>query len=93
MKNIITAEQVRPLCVSCSKRLCRTNGKSKFGFVKYKKYCTICEKIVYNQKQNGRLLDYKLQKKNKCEKCGFVAEHHCQLDVDHIDGNKKKQQY
>ncbi|MFL6518165.1 MAG: HNH endonuclease signature motif containing protein, partial [Bacillus sp. (in: firmicutes)] len=21
-----------------------------------------------------------------CEKCGFKAEHPCQLDVDHIDG-------
>lgn len=28
-------------------------------------------------------------KKDSCEKCGFLAEHSCQLDVDHIDGNKK----
>lgn len=28
-------------------------------------------------------------KKDYCEACGFVAEHYCQLDVDHIDGNKK----
>ena len=28
-------------------------------------------------------------KKDKCENCGFVAIHHGQLDIDHVDGNKK----
>lgn len=28
-------------------------------------------------------------RKDSCERCGFVAKHECQLDVDHIDGNKK----
>lgn len=28
-------------------------------------------------------------KKSYCEKCGFVAEHPCQLDIDHVDGNNK----
>ena len=32
---------------------------------------------------------YRLHKKDSCEKCGFVAIHPCQLDVDHIDGNNK----
>jgi hypothetical protein len=32
---------------------------------------------------------YRLHKKDHCEFCGFVAEHACQLDVDHKDGNKK----
>ena len=27
-------------------------------------------------------------KKAFCEDCGFVAVHPCQLDVDHIDGNR-----
>lgn len=27
-----------------------------------------------------------LHRKDSCEQCGFVAEHPCQLDVDHIDG-------
>lgn len=31
---------------------------------------------------------YKLYKKETCEKCNFVPQHTCQLDVDHIDGNK-----
>jgi len=28
-------------------------------------------------------------KKNSCEECGFVPLHSCQLDVDHIDGDRK----
>ena len=27
-------------------------------------------------------------KDTKCANCGFVALHRCQLDVDHIDGNR-----
>jgi hypothetical protein len=30
-----------------------------------------------------------LHKKNKCEKCGFVPEDKCQLDVTYKDGDKK----
>ena len=28
-------------------------------------------------------------RKDYCEACGFIPEHHGQLDVDHIDGNSK----
>jgi len=30
---------------------------------------------------------YRKAKKDTCERCAFVAEHPCQLDVDHIDGD------
>jgi hypothetical protein len=30
---------------------------------------------------------YPRYKKDQCERCGFIAEHRCQLDVHHIDGN------
>lgn len=37
----------------------------------------------------GRYREQKLaHKKTACEHCGFVALHPCQLDVDHIDGNR-----
>lgn len=26
-------------------------------------------------------------KEDQCRRCGFIPEHLCQLDVDHIDGN------
>jgi hypothetical protein len=32
---------------------------------------------------------YRDQKGNKCERCDFVPEDPCQLDVDHIDGDHK----
>lgn len=32
---------------------------------------------------------YRRFKKEVCEACGFIPEHKCQLDVDHIDGNHK----
>jgi hypothetical protein len=32
---------------------------------------------------------YRFYKKDFCEKCNFIPEHTSQLDVDHIDGNKK----
>lgn len=38
--------------------------------------------------------NYKKFKKLHCEECGFIPEHKCQLDVDHVDGdhsNNKKE--
>ena len=33
-----------------------------------------------------------LNKKNKCEKCGFIAEDTCQLDIIYKDGNIKNKE-
>lgn len=40
-------------------------------------------------KEKARVRPYLLihNKGACCSKCGFIAEHRCQLDVDHIDGN------
>jgi hypothetical protein len=32
---------------------------------------------------------YRIFVEDKCSNCGFIPIHTCQLDVDHIDGNKK----
>jgi len=32
---------------------------------------------------------YRPPKKELCERCGFVSEHSCQLDRQHIDGNRQ----
>lgn len=42
----------------------------------------------YSDIPTGRF-KYRREKKDYCEKCGFIPEHKCQLDVDHIDGNHK----
>lgn len=84
----LSAQKERPNCIRCQAHQSKRNGKSKEGFIKYSKYCTHCEMAVYNQTTStGRAFGYKLHKKTKCEKCGFVPEHPCQLDVDHIDGD------
>lgn len=43
----------------------------------------------YNQSKGGRQIGYRVYKKEKCELCGFIPIHSCQLDVDHIDGNRE----
>ena len=70
----------------CSYKEChreaRKRGVSKLGFTTYRKYCSTHEKNHYIYK-------YRLSKEEKCCSCGFIPVHSCQLDVDHIDGNKQ----
>ncbi len=81
---MLTQQPHRPLCELCKVSLAKQNGVSKHGFKKWHKYCSSCAKASYNPK-NGHLLN----KKNKCEKCGFVPEDKCQLDIVYKDGDKK----
>lgn len=72
----------RPLCACGNLR--QTNGISKkTGKPLYRSICKTCS----YKKQNSSRKKYRLVKKMVCELCGFIAEHSCQLDVDHIDGN------
>lgn len=81
---MLTRQPNRPLCEHCKISLAKPNGKSKHGFTKWHKYCVDCAKGAYNSK-----FGYLLHKKDKCEKCGFIPEDKCQLDVIYKDGNKK----
>ena len=65
--------------------------------------CSICgvttiksrEAVKPNGRQNwkcctkniGKGGQYKQHRKLKCEECGFIPKHKCQLDVHHKDGN------
>lgn len=60
----------------------KNKGLSKHGFTKYSKYCKTHETNYYEK-------PYRLHKNNECSICGFIPVHKCQLDVDHIDGNKQ----
>ena len=53
----------------------RIKGRQYFG-----RYCTTCRK-------SRARFNFIMKHESKCFKCGFIAEHRCQLDVDHIDGN------
>lgn len=59
-------------------------GKSVEGYQLFAKFCAHHRKSAYQPE-----FKYRAYKKNHCEKCGFVAVHSAQLDVDHKDGNKK----
>ncbi len=63
----------------------------------YKKKCGSC-RFTPEQKQarleweranrpHGGRGEYRQHKGETCDRCGFVPEHSCQLDVDHIDGD------
>jgi predicted HNH restriction endonuclease len=75
--------------------------QSKYkGEVYYRKYCSPHEKVLTGDQEIRRLGD--IRRRNKrffgavvdtvkpcyCQKCGFIAEHYCQIDTHHIDGDK-----
>lgn len=49
-----------------------------------------CKTCVKKRTRNWRMTStFRKHKKDRCEQCGFIPMHTCQLDVDHIDGNHK----
>ena len=67
----------RPICKTCGKNKGAYNYKIKnTEIIRYRSQCQACLSKPYH-----------IHKGDICEKCGFVAEHRCQLDVHHIDGN------
>lgn len=84
MKTIIN----KGVCQICSKPARKAGTTNLDGSIRYGKYCTVCHKKVYNQIKQGRRIGYRLHKESICAWCSFIPEHLCQLDVDHIDGNR-----
>jgi len=74
----------RGLCVECEKRPQKSKGK-KNGQTIYKPRCQRCDQLKFG----WNFRKYKNYKKDFCESCNFKPLHTCQLDVDHIDGNRK----
>lgn len=72
----------RPKCKICGKD-CTSKGRSKNGIPQWKVYCSTCDQQI---KRSGYA--YGQHKKSFCEYCNFVAIDPCQLDIDHIDGNR-----
>lgn len=71
---------------------------NEFEVKKGKKYCSRrCKQKAYRLRADpekfARFVKFrdrfKIYRKDKCERCGFVPEHIGQLDLDHIDGNSK----
>lgn len=58
------------------------NLQTSYGGGKYRTICKMHARSKYESKY-----EYRGFKGEVCEECGFIPVHHCQLDVDHIDGN------
>ena len=55
----------------------------------YKANKTFCSRKCKNKNNQAyRRRPWRLIVDTKCSNCGFVPLHICQLDVDHIDGDK-----
>lgn len=87
----------RPHCEMCIKNTTPYSGLINLDGTRY--YQRLCQGC-YTQNKYGRRnalkkqwhkpgMEYKRHKKSFCERCNFIPEHSCQLDVDHIDGNHK----
>lgn len=82
---------IQGLCVLCNENLQR----SKTGGL-FRPTCRSCERKRFppskEDRRRKRIKEgrpYLVFRKDKCDRCGFIPEHECQLDVDHIDGNHK----
>ncbi len=73
---------IQGLCLACGKNVQAMEGKDKQGRQKYKKFCHTC---MYGDKR----YPHRKFKKDICEECGFIPKHPRQLDVHHLDMNKK----
>jgi 5-methylcytosine-specific restriction endonuclease McrA len=71
------------LCSVCGPTSIQYKGKTKNGFDKWR-----CSRAAFLIKTR-RNRPYSFFFSKTCSICGFVPEDLCQLDVDHIDGNRK----
>jgi hypothetical protein len=75
------------LCIKCNKR--KVTYHKYRDTIYYDKTCANCRrKEKYGLLATQSNYKYIKYKKEICEKCNFIPEHSCQLDVDHIDGNR-----
>lgn len=87
-------KHIRPLCVQCKTRPQAFNYRRK-GKVYYRAKCDQCIKldrgVNTGKKQSWEKSGYR--KKHICEKCGFKSKHPAQMDVYHVDGNLKNNNF
>lgn len=65
-------------CKECGRVTVRKRGRTKSGIIWR---CNRSDRYSRNHREYRELL------KDTCERCGFVPENVCQLDIHHIDGN------
>lgn len=86
----ILEDQEQGICILCNTNKQQLGPKSKLGFKKYVKFCTSCLRKKYGiKRKRKKTISYRKYKKLSCERCGFKAVDRCQLDVHHIDRDRK----
>lgn len=71
------------LCIRCGEN---PTGRGRSG--RELLVCDIC-RVANRRGRLGVDMEFRRRhKKTSCEHCGFIAINPCQLDVDHIDGNR-----
>lgn len=88
--NIVNDPNEQGLCLCCNKSKQQRETKiRKDGSFSYKAHCSHCldVKREYSRDRFKGSKSYRKNVKSSCERCGFIPEHICQLDVDHIDNN------
>ncbi len=77
----------RPICeIEDCGNLVAYSSKRPSGGYYFRKKCNKHHELQYGMISSGKRKHWRI-KKDHCETCNFKAEHSCQLDVDHIDGN------
>lgn len=84
------------ICPNCNTN--RIGTYRKRGQVFYKKWCHYCLDLSYGSQaareermrrhNENRGKKHRASKLNPCCKCGFVPVDGCQMDIDHIDGDR-----
>ncbi len=71
------------VCRHCgSVRVVKKQGKREGGY-----RCHVAYQAKDRKSRRWKQNRYTAHKKQTCERCGFVPEHPCQLDVHHKDGD------
>ena len=77
------ASTARGPCVTCGDNPQARRGRNRMGQDVFRAQCANCHMKRHGTHARG----YSVHKGDTCERCGFVPEHSCQLDVDHVDGD------
>jgi hypothetical protein len=79
---------VRGVCVLCDYRMQTSKGGGKYRSICHPCHVDRDDREYLNINKLNKDRPWVKYKKCSCQKCGFIAVDACQLDVDHIDGDK-----
>lgn len=72
------------ICDECGPVKISSKGRSPKGVQKW-----TCNSLKLKRGKQRKKRFRLTHLKDSCKVCGFIPEHICQLDIDHIDGNRE----